>query len=176
MVKFKSFETERLILDPTTEEDAAFIHDLFNTPKFIKFIGDRNIHSVKKAKEYIQTKKLPQLKRLGYSNYTVKLKQDLTRIGTCGLFDREGVEGIDIGFAFLPEYERKGYAYESALRLKEAAFTEFGIAEISAITTKINHSSQRLLEKLGLKLVGLTKVPDDHEELLLFKIKNLNNR
>jgi RimJ/RimL family protein N-acetyltransferase len=171
MHKYKSFKTERLILEPTSEEDAAFIYILFNTPKFIKYIGDRNIDSVEKAREYIKTKKLPQLERLGYSNYTVKLKGDHTKIGTCGLYDREGLDGIDIGFAFLPQYEKKGYAFEAANRLKMAAFSEFGINEICAITTEINRSSKQLLEKLGFKLIGTTNLPDDHLELLLYKIK-----
>ncbi|HAH25695.1 MAG TPA: GNAT family N-acetyltransferase, partial [Prolixibacteraceae bacterium] len=63
--------------------------------------------------------------RLGYGNFTVTRKSDRVKIGICGLFDREGLEGIDIGFAFLPEYERKGYAFESADKLKDKAFDEF---------------------------------------------------
>ena len=87
------------------------------------------------------------------------------------LFDRDGVEGIDIGFAFLPEYEKKGYAFESANKLKNVAFNEFGLIEINAITAKDNISSQKLLEKLGLNLKGTIKLPKDEEELLLYKIK-----
>jgi len=50
------------------------------------------------------------------------------------------------------------------------AFDEFGITEIVAITTQDNVSSQRLLEKLGMRLTGTTKIPEDDEELLLYKI------
>ena len=113
---------------------------------------------------------IPQLERLGYSNYTLISKQDNKKIGACGLYDREGLEGIDIGFAFLPEYENKGFAYESSNRLKEAAFNEFGIKAISAITIEENTSSRKLLEKLGFKLTGTTRLPNDDEELLLYKI------
>ena len=115
----------------------------------------------------------PQLERLGYSNYTLTTKRDKQKIGTCGLYDREGLKGIDIGFAFLPEFERKGFAYESSNKLKEVAFSEFGIKTISAITAKNNISSQKLIEKLGLKLIGTTKIPNDdsEEELLLYRIE-----
>jgi RimJ/RimL family protein N-acetyltransferase len=109
--------------------------------------------------------------RLGYGNFTVTRKSDRVKIGICGLFDREGLEGIDIGFAFLPEYERKGYAFESADKLKDKAFDEFGIKVINAITSKENIPCQNLLEKLGLQLKGTTKLPNDNEELLLYKIK-----
>lgn len=168
-MKYKTFETERLIIRPTSENDADFIFQLLNTPKWIEFIGNSNVKSVKDAKKYINTKMIPQLERLGYSNYTLIRKEDNKKIGTCGLYDREGLEGIDIGFAFLPEYEKKGYAFEAAKRIKDAAFNEFGIDSISAITTKDNISSQRLLEKLGLKLTGTTKIQQDKEDLFLYK-------
>jgi [ribosomal protein S5]-alanine N-acetyltransferase len=42
----KSFETERLILKPTSEEDALFLLELLNAPKWLKYIGDRQVKSV----------------------------------------------------------------------------------------------------------------------------------
>jgi RimJ/RimL family protein N-acetyltransferase len=171
MGSYKTFETERLFLQPTSEEDAAFIFELLNTPKWIENIGDRNIMSVKMATDYIVNKMHPQLERLGYGNYTLIRKIDGVKIGSCGLYDREGLEGIDIGFAFLPEYEGKGFAFEAADRLKNAAFNEFGLNTINAITSKHNVASQKLLEKLGLELKGTTTLPNDNEELLLYKIE-----
>ncbi|QHI37982.1 hypothetical protein IMCC3317_33650 [Kordia antarctica] len=170
MEAYKNFETERLFIKPTSVEDAEFIFELINSPKWIENIGDRNIRSVEAAKDYIVTKMRPQLERLGFSNYTLTRKIDNVKIGTCGLYDREGLEGIDIGFAFLPEYERKGFAFEAANKIKNVAFNEFGVNAISAITSKNNTSSQKLLEKLGLKLTGTTKLPNETEELLVYKM------
>jgi len=136
----------------------------------LKYIGDRNIKTVENAKDYIKEKMIPQLERLGYSNYTLIRKQDNKKIGTCGLYDREGIDGIDIGFAFLPEYEKKGYAFESSNKLKEVAFSEFDIKFINAITTKENNASQKLLEKLGLKFMSTIKIPNNDNEFLLYKI------
>jgi ribosomal-protein-alanine N-acetyltransferase len=98
-------------------------------------------------------------------------KEDQHKIGTCGLYDREGLAGVDIGFALLPDYEGQGYAFEAAHRLQELAFSEFGLSSIQAITTKDNLASQRLLEKLGLQRTGTTRIPNDPEELWLYKIK-----
>jgi len=36
MTQYKTFETERLIIKPTSVEDAGFIFELFNTPKWIE--------------------------------------------------------------------------------------------------------------------------------------------
>ncbi|WBX72859.1 GNAT family N-acetyltransferase [Tenacibaculum pacificus] len=171
MNQYKTFETERLILKPTSQEDAKFIFELFNTEKWIEYIGDRNINTIKDAEEYIETKMVSQLKKLGYSNYTLIRKQDNSKIGTCGLYDRDGLEGIDIGFAFLPKYERKGYAYESANKLKNIAFSEFGLTSINAITREENISSQKLLEKLGMNKNGTISLPNDNEKWLFYEIK-----
>lgn len=164
------FETDRLLLRPTSAEDAEFILKLMNTPKWLKYIGDRQVRSVPEAEKYIKTKMQPQLDRLGFSNYTVIRKSDQKKMGTCGLYDREGLEGIDIGFAFLPEYEGMGYAYEASNLLKNLAFDKFELQSLSAITNFDNSSSQRLLEKLGMKNTGSIKLENQNQEILLYKI------
>jgi len=171
MQSYKTFETDRLSIRPTSEEDADFILELMNTPKWIQFIGKRNLKTLEQAKNYIQTKMTPQLERLGYSNYTIIVKEGNLKVGTCGLYDRAGLEGIDIGFALLPEYEKNGFAFEASNVLKEAAFNDFGIETISAITSKDNIASQKLLEKLGLKKSGLLTLPNDDEELFVYKLE-----
>ena len=168
----REFESERLLIRPTLEQDAELIYQLMNTPKFIKYVGDRELNSIEDAEKYIQDKMLPQLNTHGYSNYSLITKADGIKVGTCGLYDRDGVDGIDIGFGLLPQYEGLGYAYESASRLMKAAIEEFEIKEIKGITSKENIFSQRLLEKLGLEVVGTTTLPNDNEELLLYKLKN----
>lgn len=171
MIEVNYLATERLILKPTSEDDASFIFELLNTPKWIKYIGNRNVHSIAEAKLYIQNRMRTQFERLGYSNYTIIRKSDFQKIGTCGLYDRAGINGIDIGFALLPEFEKLGYAYEATTKLKDTAFNLFGINVLYAITTNDNYSSQQLLEKLGLTLIGTTFLPNDDTELLLYKIE-----
>ena len=144
-----------------------------NTPKFIKYIGDRKISSINDAKNYIKVKMLAQLYLMGYSRYTLINKSNGDKIGICGLYNRAGVDGIDIGFGILPHFERLGYAFESSSRLIKGAFEELEIEEIKAITNQDNISSKNLLKKLGFKLIGKTILPDEKDELLLFEIKKL---
>jgi [ribosomal protein S5]-alanine N-acetyltransferase len=172
MPSYKSFETERLVLRPTSEADAPFMFELLNSPKWIKYIGDRNVRSVEDAKNYIKSRMQPQLEKLGYSNYTVIRKSDQVKLGVCGLYDREGLEGIDIGFAFLPEYEGNGYALEAAKEVKRAGLEEFGISQLRAITIKENVGSQKLLVKLGFKFIKMVQLPTDPEDLMLFEFVN----
>lgn len=171
MSNYRVFKTKRRIIKPTSENDAKLIYELLNTQKFIKFVGDREIKSIEDAKKYIQIRILPQLYMLSYSSYSIITTSDGSKIGSCGLYNRNGVDEIDIGFALLPQFEGLGFAYEAAHRLLRAAFEEFKIEEIKAITSKENISSQRLLEKLGLERIGTTKLPNENKELLLYKIE-----
>ena len=164
-----SFETARLWLRPTCSSDAAFMFHLMNTPKWLQYIGDRKVYAIQDAESYINQRLRPQFDRLGFSNYTLFRKPDNIPVGTCGFFDREGLEGIDIGFALLPEFEKQGYAYESAVKLLHVAHEIFNLSEVYAITTKDNFSSQKLLQRLGLNYLRATKLPDDKEELLLYR-------
>ena len=175
MEKIKRLETERLLLEPMTINEAPFILELYNSPNFIKFIGDRNIKSIDDAENYIINKFLPQFERLGYGNFLIKLKADEKKIDSVGIFEREGLEVHDIGFSFLPEFEGKGYGFESAKKLMETAFSELGLKKISAITSKENVASQKLIEKLGLNYLKTIQLPDDEEELLYYETVNNEN-
>lgn len=137
---------------------------------WLQHIGNRGVHTVEEAHTYILTKMLPQLVRLGFGNYTVIRKSDGAKMGTCGLHDRPGLDGIDIGYAFLEQYHGQGYAYEAAERLKQAAIEDFRFTGLCAITTHENTPSQRILEKLGLELVGTVHIENDPKELRLYKI------
>lgn len=174
-VTYKTFETERLLLKPCVEEDAAFIYKLLNCESWLKNIGDRDVKSVEEAGAYIRTKMYPQLKKLGFGNYTVIRKSDGAKIGTCGLHDRKGLEGVDIGFAFLAEYEKQGYGFESANELKKQGFELFALKQINAITLPSNIASQKLLEKLGLQFKKMITLPNDNEELMFYSLEAVHS-
>lgn len=169
-MEHKIFQTERLTLKPVSTDDVELIYRLYNEPKFIEFIGDRNIRTLEAAEKFITEKFLPHIKQFGFGNYVIIRKSDGEKLGTVGVFGREGLDVHDIGFALLPEFEGEGYAFEAANRLFEAAFSELGLKKISAITTHGNFRSQKLIEKLGLKFIKTVRLPGDDEELRYYEI------
>lgn len=166
----KTYETERLILKPTDTEDSEFIFKIMNTPKYYQYIGDRNIRTLEDAENYIIQKIYPQYEKMGFGNYTVILKSDSSKIGFCGIYVRPNLETPDIGFAFFEEYEGKGYAYEASSLLKQLAKDEFGLKKLGGITVEYNHSSRKLLEKLGLEFQKKFFMEGDPEELLYYEL------
>ncbi len=168
-MKNNRYETERLILKPTDTDDLEFLVAILNTPKYYKYIGDRNVRSVEDAQNYFNERIFPQFDKLGFGNYTVMLKSDETKIGFCGVYVRPNLETPDIGFAFFEEFEGKGYAYESANFIKNMVASEFGIKKLGGITVEYNHSSRKLLEKLGLKFQKKFFMDGDSEELMYYE-------
>ena len=61
MNKYMSFLSERLIIRLTLEQDADLIYQLMNSPKFIKYVGNRQLYSVEDAEKYIQDKNAPSV-------------------------------------------------------------------------------------------------------------------
>lgn len=167
--KYDLFETDRLILRATDFEDSKLVLELLNTPKWIKFIGDREVHKLQDASKYIEDRMLPQYERLGYGNYCMIRKADKMKMGFCGLYNREGLEGVDVGFAILPEFEGQGYTFEAASFMLDFGFNTLNLSMIQGITDKDNIASQRLLEKLGLESKGTVLLPNDTEETVLYQ-------
>ena len=77
---------------------------------------------------------------------------------------------MDIGFAFLPHYEGKGYAYESAVKMMQLAKEVFKLTHIQAITVEENQASRRLIEKLGFTFDKMVRLENDPVELMMYTI------
>lgn len=161
-------QTSRLIISKFTVDDAPFFLELVNTPNWIQYIGDRNLKTVEQAENYLKNGSIKSYREFGYGFYKLQLKDSQTPIGTCGLVKRDYLEYVDIGFAMLPDYEKKGFGYEASIAVLELAKTNFNLDKVSAITTPTNTNSIKLLEKLGLSFEKRIKPFEDDEELLLF--------
>ena len=163
-------KTERLRLTPMAIEDAPFVLKLVNSKLYIENIGQRNVDSISDAEEYIQTKMILHYEKNGYGNYLMTRAEDGAKIGCVSLYNREDVEGVDIGFALLPKFLRNGYAYEGSIALMKMAKDKFGLTSICAFTSKDNLDSQTLIRKLGLNFEKTILFGEKQEELLYYKL------
>ena len=161
-------ETERLVRQYFRTDDADFIVRLLNEPSFIEHIGDKGVRTVEEAYQYLLTGPMDSYERFGYGLNMVELKDTGEPIGMCGLVRRENLEDADIGYAFLEKYWSNGYAKESAEAVLEHARNTLRLDRIVAIVTPENHSSIKLLEKVGLTFERMIRMSDDDEELQFF--------
>jgi RimJ/RimL family protein N-acetyltransferase len=164
----KILETERLILRELCAADAQFILQLVNEPAWLRFIGDKNIKTPEAAETYIRNGPVKMYASLGFGLWLVELKDGAVPIGICGLIKRKTLDDIDLGFAFLRAYWRKGYAFESASATMAHGWEAFGLRRMVAIASPENLASHCLLEKLGFRFERMIQLSPDAQEIRLY--------
>jgi RimJ/RimL family protein N-acetyltransferase len=160
-------ETERLALRHVEPDDAPFILELLNEPGWLRYIGDKGVHSIADAHRYLESGPLDMYRRLGFGLYLVRRKSDSASIGLCGLIKRDALEFVDIGFAFLARVGGQGYAIEAAHAMLLHA-QNLGLQRLMAITTIDNYASQKVLHKLGMHYERQMRMPNDSEPLSVY--------
>lgn len=143
-------ETLRLILRDVEPADAPFILELYNTPDFLRFIGDRQVSDLGKAEDYIRERLIRSYDVNGYGLYVMTLKTTGQSIGICGLVKRPEHTDPDIGFSVLPDYYRQGYTLEAASAVLEYARSELKLNKILGLVHPENQASIGLLKKIGI--------------------------
>lgn len=161
-------QTERLTVRHLSLDDAAFILQLLNEPSFLRYIGDRGVCTLEDAGRYIETGPMESYQRNRFGLYGVALTGSGVLIGMCGLIKRPALPDPDIGFAFLPAYWSRGYAFEAATAVMAHSRDVLGINRIVAIASPNNVSSIKLLNKLGLQFERLMQLPGSESDVKYF--------
>ncbi|MDE2090304.1 MAG: GNAT family N-acetyltransferase [Gammaproteobacteria bacterium] len=163
----KILETPRLVLRRLVLEDAPFILELVNDPAWLQYIGDKHVHNLEDARNYIRKGPLDMYARFGFGLYTMTLKTG-NRIGLCGLIKRDGLEDVDLGFALLARYRGRGYVLEAAAAVLDYGRKTFGLKRIVAITNPDNLRSIKVLETIGFVYEQTLTLPGQAKTTKLF--------
>ncbi|MCF2949066.1 GNAT family N-acetyltransferase [Paraglaciecola aquimarina] len=166
----QALTSQRLLLRPIKISDANFVLQLFNDPDCIEYIGDKGLHNQIDAIDYIKNGPLKMYQELDLGLLVVESNSGEI-LGLCGLLKREELSSPDLGFAFLPMYRNKGYAFESAqLVLRDAFAKKNGLQNVLAITTFTNDKSISLLGKLGFSYKNTLQLKGYNELSHLFEL------
>ena len=95
-----TLRTERLAIRPLTAGDAAFTLELVNDADWLRFIGDKNVHSLDDAQRYLRDGPMAMWAQHGHGLACVERVSDGAAIGMCGLIKRDTLD--DIEFAIEP--------------------------------------------------------------------------
>ena len=160
--------TTRLVLRDFTPDDAPFMLGLVNEPAYVRFIADRGIRTTEDAAAYLRAGPMASYAEHGFGLWHVSLRGTGDAIGKCGLLKRDWLPDPDLGFAFLEQHWRQGYAREAAAATLEYAHTTLGLRRVLATTHPENDSSMGLLRKLGFTALGAVTAPGYNEPARLF--------
>jgi RimJ/RimL family protein N-acetyltransferase len=151
-----------------SEADAAFVLEVLNDPDFKRNVADRGVRTLDDARRFISERFVEGYRRNGFGLWLVVTKDGNLPAGMCGLVKREQLPGVDIGYAFLPLFRAKGYAYESASAVLRHARDVLGLRSLYAIVNPENAGSIRVLEKLGMRFERMVRLSAEEPEVKLF--------
>ena len=149
-------ETERLILRPFHESDAADVLEYLAEPA-VNCFACMKLHSLEEASEEMK-------RRAGETEYYFAIVEKASGkvIGEIdGYPEQDPHDETSPGDTFSPcwmlnkEYQGKGYAYEAAHAFLDYLFKQKGARRIYAYVEDYNLPSQRLCERLGMRREGL---------------------
>lgn len=161
-------ETERLVLRELVPDDASFMLELLNDPAYILNIADRGVRDVEGARRYLEERWRASYAEHGFGLWAVVHGETGACTGLCGLVRRDGLDDVDIGYAFLPAFRGQGFAVESALGVKAHARDVLGLTRLVAIVSPGNDRSVRVLEQLGMHFERTLRLPGDASDVALY--------
>ncbi len=161
--------TERLRLREFTPHDAEFILELVNDPDWHRHINDPGVRSVSQALEWMESRLFAPYKRLGHGFWAVERKSDGELLGMCGIFKRDSLPEVDLGYGFVARHRGQGYAREAAEACLAHGRDAMGLRVILAITSVDNEPSMKLLRSIGMREQGVEVLPGNEEPSRMFR-------
>ena len=124
------------------------------------FPGVAGIEAIRFSYEYLKANP----RALGWWTYLFIHAGDDVLVGIGGYKGRADEAGVvEIGYAIIPAYRRRGLATEAAQGLVAHAFSHEHVRAVDAHTLAERNASTRVLEKVGMKRVGTAHDPDAGE-------------
>lgn len=154
MIFMAYFESERLVLRSWTREDLPLFVAMNKDEEVMRcFPSTLNEGETVAFYERIQN----EFRRNGWGLYAVEMKSTGKFIGYVGLheigFDAEFAPGVEIGWRLAARYHKQGYAPEAAAAIVRGA-RGMGLRKLYSFTAKINRSSERVMQKIGMTKIG----------------------
>jgi ribosomal-protein-alanine N-acetyltransferase len=147
-------DTERLMLRPLEKDDAEDLHAVHSDPSTFEFIGSQPARSLDETRARI-ARVAADFEGRGFAMAAVVERAGGRVIGDSGLQLLEGGPDVEVGYRLGREYRGRGYATEAARAWLAYGFETLGLDRILAVAWPENTASTRVMEKCGMRLVGL---------------------
>ncbi|UXN05499.1 GNAT family N-acetyltransferase [Bartonella sp. HY761] len=165
-------ETARLIIRNWQDADFLAFYRLNNDPNVMEFFPKR-LDEQEAFEKFHQIRENNE--KTSFVIYALEDKASGRLIGLCGLQEVHLIPiipagKIEIAWRILPEFQRRGFAFEAAQHIMNDGFQRLAVNEIIAFTAAVNLPSLGLMQKLGMrelleKRFIHPKVPDNHAHL-----------
>jgi RimJ/RimL family protein N-acetyltransferase len=149
-------ETERLILREMLLSDAEALFEMDSNPNVHQYLWNKPLTSIDEVYQYIEKVRNQYLEN-NIGRFVVVLKETNELIGWAGLkYNTEIVNNkvhfYDIGYRLNEKFWGKGYASEASFAWLDYGFKVMKINIMEAAAHTANIASNRILQKIGLKM------------------------
>ncbi|MGI5854047.1 MAG: GNAT family N-acetyltransferase [Bacillota bacterium] len=176
-------ETERLILRPFAEDDAAAASYNSKQPIVAHFMSDMILETDEEALQWIRWINGEKFDvTVPFVALAIELKNSHKCIGLIGVAPKRAINNeIEIMFEIADEYQNHGYATEASKAMIGWAFEQAQLEALSAIVKPENKASRRVIEKLGFVYCDTRTLPYDGKDcdfdyFRLYHTDNLSSR
>lgn len=150
-------ETERLLLRELLPSDLEGMFELDSDPRVHQFLGNRPVTEKRQSLEMIEYVRRQYVEH-GIGRWAVAEKATGQFMGWCGFkLVKDRINGrtdyYDLGYRFIQRYWGQGYASESARAALNYGFESLRLEEIIGAAQVANQASNRILQKLGFRLM-----------------------
>ncbi|QIZ38817.1 GNAT family N-acetyltransferase [Saccharopolyspora sp. ASAGF58] len=145
--------TERLLLRSFTKSDLDDLYDIQRRPDVARYLF-WNARTLEETREALavritQTELAAEGENLAIA---VELRETGRLIADFNLEWLSAELGrAEIGFVMNPDHSGHGYATEAGAEVLRMAFESYGFHRVVGLCNGNNHSSQRLMERLGMR-------------------------
>lgn len=144
--------TERLVLRPWRQDDLDAYAAMCADPEVMRYLGGHTLDRDGSWRNIALFMGHWALR--GYGLWAVEHRLDATFVGRVGLWRPEGWLGLEVGWALARSQWGQGYATEAGRAAMDFAWSALGVDELISLIQPANQGSQRVAERLGLRVAG----------------------
>ena len=149
-------ETDRLILRQMLLSDAEALFEMDSNPKVHQYLWNKPLTDISEVNSYVKLVRAQYIQN-NIGRFVVILKETNKLIGWAGLkynteMANNKVGFYDIGYRLNEKFWGKGYASEASFAWLDYGFDVMKIKIMEAAAHKENIASNRILQKIGLKM------------------------
>jgi RimJ/RimL family protein N-acetyltransferase len=147
--RFRTRETERLVLRLPAEPDLDPFREIHEDPEVIRHLTSVGTGTGRPVAWRMLAVLIGHWHLRGYGQWTVVEKATGLVVGRVGLWNPEGWPGLEVGWVIRRSHWGRGLATEAARQAIEFGFHEVGADHLVSLIRPDNPASVRVAQKIG---------------------------
>ncbi|MGW5737310.1 MULTISPECIES: GNAT family N-acetyltransferase [Streptomyces] len=148
--------TPRLVLRRWREADVAPMTAIHADPEVMRWIGDGSVHAEEEWTRSVMAMWEHEWRTEGFGLFAVEVRATGELAGFTGLsvphYLPEVLPAVEIGWRLGRSFWGQGLATEAARAALDFGLTDRGLERIISVVQVGNHASERVMNKLGLRV------------------------